>query len=138
MNQSARPNTAFKRVLLLEDDKDFSMILDAFLESEGFKVTQVANGVEGLKQVMGADFDLILCDMLMPNLAGDMFYTAVERTKPHLCKRFIFMTGHRGDPKWDAFARKVGPVMLFKPFELHILLESVFSILRKTQPPPER
>ena len=66
-----------------------------------------------------------------PNLSGDMFYMAVERTKPNLCKRFIFMTGHKGDPKIDAFIRKVRGLMLWKPFELHDLQATIEAILKK-------
>jgi DNA-binding response OmpR family regulator len=127
------PQTAFKKILLLEDEDLFAGVIQAYLESHDFKVTRVANGVEGLKKIMSEDFDIILTDMLMPNLAGDMFYMAVERTKPHFCKRFIFMSGHRGDPKWDQFVRKIGAIMLWKPFELHVLLEAIMLVLKKAQ-----
>ena len=121
-----------KTILMLEDDPDLATTLKEFFLNEGFAVTHAVNGVDGLKRIMAGDFNLILCDMLMPHLAGDMFYTAVERVKPNLCKRFIFMTGHQGDPKWDAFVRRVGGIMLFKPFELHVLIEAIQSVLKKT------
>ena len=66
---------------------------------------------------------------MMPNLPGDMFYLAVERTKPQLCKKFIFMTGFAGDPKWQAFISRVKGVVLAKPFEFHLLLESITRVL---------
>jgi two-component system nitrogen regulation response regulator NtrX len=125
------PSTAFKKILLLEDEDIFANVIQAYLEESDFKVIRVPNGVEGLKKVMSEDFDIILTDMLMPNLAGDMFYTAVERAKPHFTKRFIFMSGHRGDPKWDSFVRRIGGVMLWKPFELHVLLETITGVLKK-------
>ena len=106
-------------------------LLKDHLGSQGYLVTYVTSGVEGLKLVMMGEFDIILCDMMMPNLSGDMFYLAVERTKPHLCKRFIFMTGHKGDPKIDAFIRKVRGLMLWKPFELHDLQAAITAILKK-------
>jgi hypothetical protein len=70
--------------------------------------------------------------MVMPNLAGDMFYMAVERVKPHLCKRFLFMTGHRGDRKVDEFIRKVHGLILWKPFQSHVLMESIQAIEQKS------
>jgi len=130
---ASAPTALNKTILLLEDDSGLVAVLKAFFEDEGYLVTHVANGVDGLKRVMANDFNVILCDMLMPHLAGDMFYAAVERVKPHLCKRFIFMTGHQGDPKWDAFVRKIGGILLFKPFQLHVLSEAVRTILQKTQ-----
>jgi CheY-like chemotaxis protein len=114
-----------RTILMLEDDVDTACLLKEYLETCNFKVTIVPSGVEGLKKIMATDFDAILCDMLMPNLPGDMFYLAVQRTKPELCKRFIFMTGHSADPKWDGFVRKVGGVMLFKPFEMQMLIAAL-------------
>jgi len=121
-----------KSVLLLEDEGAFTDILKTYLELNGFSVTCVGNGVEGLRMVMASDFDVIICDMMMPNLPGDMFYVAVERTKPHLCKRFIFMTGYKGEKKIEDFIRKVQGVMLWKPFEMHDLLETMQLVLRTT------
>lgn len=124
--------TRARTILMLEDDSDLAATLKEFFLTEGYAVTHAVNGVDGLKRIMTGDFNLILCDMLMPHLAGDMFYAAVERVKPNLCKRFIFMTGHQGDPKWDAFVRRVGGIMLFKPFELHVLIEAIQTVLKKT------
>ncbi|MBI5774436.1 MAG: response regulator [Verrucomicrobia bacterium] len=120
-----------KKLLLLEDDGELTQVLKDYLVSSGYQVTAVKNGVEGLKHVMAADFDAILCDMMMPNLPGDMFYLAVERTKPHLCKRFIFMTGHRGDAKIDEFIRRVRGMMLWKPFEMHTLMDALQAVAKR-------
>ncbi len=120
-----------RHVLLLEDDQEFAGHLKLFLETSGFVVTVANDGVEGLKKVMAADFDVIVCDMLMPNLPGNMFYVAVERTKPALAKRFVFITGHQSDPKIAAFLKQVRGLCLFKPFQMHQLLETIDVILKK-------
>ena len=122
---------AAKKILMLEDDVDLAGVLKDYLGSEGYVVTYVKSGVEGLKLIMVGEYDVILCDMMMPKLSGDMFYLAVERTKPLLCKRFIFMTGHKGDPKIDAFIRKVRGLMLWKPFEMHDLQAAILAIRKK-------
>jgi CheY-like chemotaxis protein len=132
-NQGVSIDGARTRILLLEDDEAFTALLHDALDPALYEITSVTNGVEGLKKVMSADFDIILCDMMMPSLPGDMFYLAVERTRPHLSKRFIFMTGHRSDPKWDAFIRKVGGSMLWKPFPLQDLMDAIQAVIRKTQ-----
>ncbi len=123
---------AFKTVLLLEDEGDLTEVLTQLLEIHHFRVTTAKNGVEGLKKIIAGDFDAIVCDMMMPNLPGDMFYLAVEKTKPHLCKRFIFMTGHKGDKKIDDFIRRVRGVLLWKPFQPHELVDSIKAVIRKT------
>ena len=95
-------------------------------------MTAVKSGVEGLKAVMAADFDVIVCDMLMPHLPGDMFYLAVEKTKPYLCKKFIFITGHKGLPKIDNFIKSINGTILPKPFHMDTLREMIaYTISRR-------
>ena len=123
---------SFKTVLLLDDESDLSEVLKAYLEEHGFRVVCVKNGVEGLKKIIEQEFDIILCDMMMPQLPGDMFYIAVERVKPQLTKRFVFMTGHKNDKKIDEFIRRVKGLMLFKPFQPHELLDMMNVVLKKS------
>ena len=99
-----------------------------FLTESGFTVVAVETGVEGVHQVLRCDFDIILCDMMMPSLPGDMFYRAVERMRPHLCNRFIFMTGHRANQRVNDFIKAVRGMILAKPFPVHDLVEMIAFI----------
>lgn len=121
-----------KRVLLLEDDEMFKSIITEFLESNYYEVVAVTNGAEGVRAVLKDEFDVVICDMMMPKLPGDMFYTAVERMRPHLCRRFIFITGHRGNPKINDFIKQVKGTMLAKPFHMDDLLEAIAFVQVKT------
>jgi CheY-like chemotaxis protein len=122
-----------KKVLLLEDDPAFKEIIAEFLSEQGYDVKAVENGVEGVHEVLASDFEIILCDMLMPTLPGDMFYRAVERMRPHLCERFVFMTGYRGNQKVNEFIDTVNGTILTKPFHVDDLLELfAFVQLRTT------
>jgi CheY-like chemotaxis protein len=105
-------------------------VLKVHLEMNAWEVTAVSNGLDGLNQVMDRDFDIIVCDMMMEKLAGDMFYRAVERAKPHLCKRFVFMTGYKGNKKIEDFIRDVNGLMLWKPFEIYELLDTMKMVLQ--------
>lgn len=116
---------AKKKILVLDDDTAIAGLVRIHLEDNGYEVDCVTDGVEGIKKVMVNDYAVILCDMVMPNLPGDMFYLAVERVKPHLCRRFLFMTGHEGNRKVDDFIRSVKGLMLWKPFKLHVLMEAI-------------
>ena len=114
-----------KRILILEDDAVLAVTLKEALEDQRYVVTVVTNGAEGLKKILAGDFTVILCDMVMPNFPGDIFYLAVERARPHLCNRFIFMTGHQGDRKIEQFIRRIRGLMLWKPFEMHVLFDAI-------------
>ncbi len=123
---------AGNKVLLLEDDAAFKEIMTDFLKESGFEVMAVQNGVEGVHQVLASDFEVILCDMMMPTLPGDMFFRAVERMRPHLCDRFIFMTGHRGNQKVNEFISSVSGTVLTKPFHVDDLLEIIAFVQVRT------
>ena len=45
--------------------------------------------------------------------------------------RPVVMTGHQADPRWDNFVRKIGGVMLYKPFQFHEMMERIQVVLRK-------
>jgi len=121
-----------RKILILDDDLTLLDLTRLILEKNGYEVDTVSDGVQGIKKILAGDYLVILCDMVMPNLAGDMFYLAVERVKPHLCKRFLFMTGHGGDRKIDEFIRKVRGLILWKPFQSHVLLESIKAVEQKS------
>ncbi len=122
-----------KSILLLDDDFDLADTLKMLLESRNYVVTTVQNGVDGLQEVMDLDFDVIICDMLMPKMAGDMFYRAVKQTKPHLCERFIFVTAHKGTPKVEEFLQSVDCISLAKPASTDDLVRSIAMVLKKTR-----
>ena len=119
------------RVLLLEDNRDLAELLSEFLTAHRCVVTTVSNGAQGIQKIVASDFDFILCDIGMPGFPGDKFYLAVERVKPHLRWRFVFMTGHPADPRIAAFLRETPGVLLWKPFQLHDLLTAMKTVRRR-------
>ncbi len=126
------PDLDIKSILLLDDDLELADTLKSLLEARNFIVKTVKNGVEGLHEIMALDYDIIMCDMMMPAMAGDMFYLAVQRTKPHLCARFIFVTGFSDNPKVTEFIRSVNGLLLLKPVNSDELIRTISFVLKKT------
>ncbi len=120
-----------RRVLLLEDRDDFREVLRDHLAYRRFQVTSVPSGVEGLRQISKDVFDLIICDMMMPRMGGEMFYWAVTRIRPAAAQRFIFFTGHRNNPAIEFFFKRVNATVLIKPFSLRALDSTIAEVLRK-------
>ena len=125
------PRSGPKTMLIVDDDPDFADTIRMQMEADGYRVDTATDGVEAIKKVMLVDYSVILCDMIMPNMGGDMFYLAVEGLKPQLGKRFIFMTGYLKDPRVDTFIKRARALMIWKPFPLHVLLEAIKVIERK-------
>ena len=121
-----------KSILVIDDDIELADTLKALLENHNFVVTTATNGVEGLREIMDMDFDVIICDMVMPSLPGDMFYLAVKKTKPHLCNRFLFITGHSDNPRVDAFLKQTNGLVLIKPVLTEELVPMITEILNRT------
>jgi CheY-like chemotaxis protein len=119
------------QLLLLEDHQELAASLEEFLELYSCRTVRVTNGADGLRKILLTDFDYILCDMVMPGFPGDMFYYAVERVKPALCRRFVFMSGEKGDPQWETFVARIDGVMLWKPFHMHELLKALQAVSGK-------
>lgn len=153
--KSSKESEGKRRILLLDDDIELVHSLKQLLESHsvmvtaesssalsaaGFPlnssrnlvVTAVNSGVEGLNEILKCDFDVIICDMMMPRMAGDMFYLAVAKTKPHLCDRFLFITGHSKDAKITEFLKKTGRQVLFKPVLIDKLIATISFMLKRT------
>ena len=123
-------------ILLLDDDVELADTLKLLLESRNFIVTTAHNGVEGLREAMGMDFDVIICDMMMPRMPGDMFYLAVQKVKPHLCPRFLFVTGHGDDPRTNDFLQRSDGLVVFKPVPGDELLQMISLVLQRNARQP--
>ena len=120
-----------KHILIVDDDIDLAEAYRQWLQSEGYVVTVVGNGAEALRTILKTDVDAILCDIMMPHMSGDMFYLAVDRARPHLCRRFIFMTGYEGHPALEEFLKKNKAVVLYKPITLGKLRGTLNVLFQK-------
>ena len=132
VEEEPAPKEATRKVLLLEDRDDFREVLRDYLVSCSYQVVSVNSGVEGLREIMtNGGFDLIICDMLMPRMGGEMFYWAVTRVRPATRDRFIFFTGHKNHPAIEFFFKRVNAKVLFKPFKLAALDSAIRDVLLK-------
>ncbi len=59
-----------KRVLIVDDEPDFSMIVQTYLEKEGFATELAYNGLEGYEKVKANPPDAIVLDVMMPEMDG--------------------------------------------------------------------
>lgn len=104
------------RVLIIDDDDLVRRSLMRTLRSH--EVTSVASGVRGLELIEeGEFFDVILCDIMMPDLTGAEVFERVERDHPETASRFIFLTGGTFTASTNAFLDRVPNEHIRKPFD---------------------
>ena len=124
-----QPVSHRKCVLIVDDDLELAVIYQHLLETFNYEVNTAANGEVALKFLLSRDVDAIVCDLRMPELEGDLFYSVIEWVKPHLGRRFVFLTGAADDPKYRGFLSQVKLPVLRKPIHAEQLLMELQRLL---------
>ncbi len=115
------------RVLLIDDEPHLGVTLQTGLRDEAVLVA-VRSGREAVRMLhRDQGFDLILCDLMMPDLTGMDVFEQVSRDIPALRDRFVFMTGGAVTERARQFLEQVPEKRLDKPFRL----EQVEALLRR-------
>lgn len=68
-----------KKILLVEDEPNVRNFVRVYLEFEGYQVVEASNGIEGLSQVQKEKPDLIVTDIMMPEMDGVQFYKTLRQ-----------------------------------------------------------
>jgi two-component system NtrC family sensor kinase len=105
-------------ILVVDDEPSLASGLARLLRRDGHTVETAANGRLALARLQARAYDLILCDVRMPELDGPSLYRLLERQQPNLCQRIIFLTGDTLEPATQAFLEASGVPCLLKPFAI--------------------
>ena len=120
---------ALKAVLVVDDDKQLASALQWILADENYLVDVAFDGEEALLKVKVHEYDVVICDVMMPRLRGDEFYVQAKKLRPHLEKRFIFITGFVADKEIREFLDARRLKHLIKPFPIQELIARVKELL---------
>ena len=71
------------KILIVEDDKEIQNLIGYFFWEEGFEVSFSCDGMEGLKKIKNENFDLLVLDLMLPNLDGEAI-TKLVRDMPEI------------------------------------------------------
>ncbi len=104
------------RVLVIDDDPLVARAVSRLLR--GHVVETAFGGRDGVARLLGEpSFDVVLCDLMMPDLSGMETYDAVVSQRPELASRFVFMTGGGFTPGAREFLERVANDRFDKPFD---------------------
>jgi CheY-like chemotaxis protein len=116
-------------ILIIDDEPSMRRALQRLLERSGHDVATAANGKEGLAALEARSYEVILCDMRMPDLDGPGFFCELERRHPHLLSRVVFLTGDVLEPEAQAFFAQVTNLRLEKPFKTQQVRQVIQRVL---------
>lgn len=104
------------RILVIDDEPLLGRTLNFMLE-ERHDVVVISSGREALAWLENdRDFDLVLCDLDMPEVTGKVVYETVVETHPELARRFVLMTGGACSRWSEDFMATYRGMQLDKPF----------------------
>lgn len=115
------------RVLIVEDEKPIRDLIALHLHEAGYQCETAANGAEGADKIRAGRFDLVLLDIMMPEVDG---YELLEYIRP-LEIPAIFITAKHSVQDRVKGLRMGADDYLVKPFDMVELLARVETVLRR-------
>ena len=111
------------KILLVDDEKDFTEVLSERMETRGFSVEIADSGIVAIEKAKVQSYDVIILDLAMPEMDGIDVLKILLKENPDF--QIIFLTGHATLEK-GIEAVKLGAVeFMEKPVNIEHLLEKV-------------
>jgi signal transduction histidine kinase/ActR/RegA family two-component response regulator len=139
-NVVAHPATSLRparaRLLVVDDEPRVGISLRRALSRE-HEVVLASGGREALARLcQGAPFDVILCDLMMPEMNGMELFAELERLHPAQASRVLFLTGGAVTEQGRAFVEEHSERVLLKPMDMDALRERLRLASRPGTPRP--
>jgi DNA-binding NtrC family response regulator len=125
------PSVPGKAILIVDDEAGIRNGLAYLLRRNGYKVDTAANGRLAFTKLQEQVFDLILCDLRMPELDGPGLYQELAYHQPQLSQRMIFLTGDTLSPETKEFLERTDIPRLTKPFTAAEVRRAVAQALQE-------
>jgi len=106
------------KILLIEDEAPIRATLTRFLRMEGLEVITAENGMQGVALARAELPDLILCDLLMPELDGYQVLSSLRDDARMVRIPFLLLTASAAPEDHQAGIRRGAAAFLTKPFHL--------------------
>ena len=123
--------SAGERILLVEDDDSFRRALTEVLGANGYEVLTAAEGAGAMDLLQSEHVDLVITDVVMPGIRGDVLVTHIASTFPET--PVISITAFGSVENALELTRAGAADYLTKPFRTRALLEAVARVLEETR-----
>jgi PAS domain S-box-containing protein len=129
---AAAPAVAPGRMLVVDDEPMFGWTMARMIDGSHEVVVETAARSALSRIASGETFDVVLCDLMMPDMTGIEFFEALTRNGSHLAGRIVFTTGGAFTPAARSFLERVSNVRLAKPFTKRELEAAIASVVATT------
>lgn len=118
-----------QHILMIDDDRELCDLLGSWLEAEGFSLTAVHDGAEGLEAALNGDYGAIVLDMMLPGMNGLEVLRALRQS----CNTPLLMLSARGEPVDRILGLELGADdYLAKPADPRELVARLRALLRRS------
>lgn len=121
------------KILLIEDNEDFRINTSEIIELANYQVVTAVNGVDGVKKAIIEQPDLIICDVMMPELDGYGVINILSKNPDTSGIPFIFLTAKAENSDVRKGMNLGADDYLLKPFDENTLLSSIETRLKRNQ-----
>jgi two-component system OmpR family response regulator len=128
--------SSIQRILVIDDNKDTTEMLDDFFDSEGIECIVVNEGKKGLEEIRNykVGYDLILLDLTIPEFSGwDIFKKLKEENLLESNNVIIFTASTKTNNEIDELIKEGAKYVLKKPFSLEEL-EEITKLFKNNTP----
>ena len=119
-----------KYILVVEDDYESQQLLQQFLTSNGYKVDCADDGLEGIQMYKDRNYDLILLDIVMPNLDG---FSLCKMIRKESDVPIIFVTALSSESDQIKGYDLLCDDYIVKPFSYNLLIKRIEAVLRRSK-----
>ncbi len=119
------------RVLVVDDEIAIGKALLRILNTD-YEVALESDARVALERLTHETFDVVFCDLMMPNMSGMDFFDELSRRSPDQAARIVFLTGGAFSPRSEEFLRASQNACLPKPFSR----EQITMVVRSMVAPP--
>ncbi|HET9932680.1 MAG TPA: response regulator [Polyangiaceae bacterium] len=117
------------RILVVDDEVAVGRTIQRILRDR-YDVTFESNSSTAAYQLLlGEDYDVIVCDVVMPTMSGIDLFKVVSAARRELAARFVFMSGGVHSPEALSFFEKGPNVLINKPFTTARVVAAIDSVL---------
>lgn len=118
------------KILIVEDDADSRVFLERALKGKGYTVETAVNGVDALDKAAKSMPDLIISDIMMPEMDGFELCRMIKTSEQLRKIPFVFYTATYTDSKDEELAMSLGASrFIVKPMEIELFLESIREVI---------